>query len=98
MAIARQAANSGEAIWIAREASGYDGQPLVSSIVKIFSPQGVIRAPVGTNRIASVNSGAGVAGGKVHCTCDLIKFTVPSESHLEHLTERFAAPKSQISM
>ena len=77
MAIVRQAANSGEAIWIAREASGYDGQPLVSSIVKIFSPQGVIRAPVGTNRIAGANPGVRVAGGKVHCTYDLIQFTVP---------------------
>jgi hypothetical protein len=50
------------------------------------------------NRIADVNPGAGVTGGKVHCTCDLIQFTVPSESQSEHLTERFAAPKSQISM
>ena len=80
MAIARQAANFGEAIWTGREASGYGGQPLVSSTVKIFSPQGVIRAPMGTNRIASANPGAGVAGGKVHYTSDLLQFTVLSDS------------------
>jgi hypothetical protein len=87
VAIARQAANSGEAIWTDREASGYGGQPLVSSAVKIFSPQSVIRPPKGTNRIADANPGAVVAGGKVHCTCDLIQFTVPSEHHSEHVTE-----------
>jgi hypothetical protein len=53
---------------------------------------------VGTNSITGVNPGAGVTGGKVHYTCDLIQFTVPLESHSEHLTERFAAPESQISM
>jgi hypothetical protein len=78
VAIALQVANSGEAIWTGREASGYGGQPLVSSAVNIFSPRGVIQAPVDTNRIADVNPGAGVIGGKVHCTCDLIQFTVPS--------------------
>jgi hypothetical protein len=77
VAIVRQVANSGEAIWTGREASGYGGQPLVSSMVKIFSPRCVIWAPMGTNRIAGANQGAGVTGGKVHCTCNLIQFTVP---------------------
>jgi hypothetical protein len=98
MAIARQVANSGEAIWTGREASGYCGQPMVSSAVKIFSPRGVIRTPVGTNRIAGANPGAGVAGGKVHCTCDLIQFTVSLEILSRRLTERFVVPRSQIFM
>jgi hypothetical protein len=87
VAIAQQATNSDEAIWTGREVSGYGGQPMVSSAVKTFSPQSVIRPPKGMNRIAEVNPGMGVTGGKVHCTCDLIQFTVPSEHHSEHLTE-----------
>jgi hypothetical protein len=71
---------------------------LVSSTVKIFSPRGVIRAPMGTNRIAGVNPGVGVDGGKVHCTCDLIQFTVPSETLSGRLTEQFAVPRSPIFM
>jgi hypothetical protein len=98
VAIVRQAANSGEAILTGREASGYDGQPLVSSTVKIFSPRGVIQAPVGKNRITDANPGAGVAGGKMHYTCDLIQFTVPSKTLLGRLTERFAVPRSPIFM
>jgi hypothetical protein len=90
--IAQQVANSGEAIWTGREASGYGGQPLVSSTVKIFSPRGVIQALVGAN------PGAGVAGGKVHCTCDLVQFTIPSETLSERLTERFAVPRSPTFM
>ena len=92
MTIAQQVANSGEAIWTGREASGYGGQPLVSSTVKIFSPRGVIQALVGAN------PGAGVAGGKVHCTCDLIQFTVSLEILSRRLTERFVVPRSQIFM
>jgi hypothetical protein len=39
---------------------------------KIFSPRNVIRAPVSTNHLAGVNPDAGVAGGKVRCTSDLV--------------------------
>jgi hypothetical protein len=74
VAIAWQVANSGKAIWTSREASGYGGQHLVSSMVKIFSPRCVIRAPPGTNRIAGANPGAGVTGGKVHCTTIFISY------------------------
>ena len=56
---------------------------LSSSVVEIFSPRDVIRAPVSTNHLAGVNPGAGVAGGKVHCTCDLVQSTVPLESLFE---------------
>jgi hypothetical protein len=69
-----------------------------SSAVKIFSPRDVIRAPVSTNHLASVNPDAGVAGGKLHCTCDLIRSTVPSEFLSGCLTKLFAEPRSQISM
>jgi hypothetical protein len=40
----------------------------------------------------------GVAGGKVHCTCDLIPSTVPSVFSSGCLTNLFAEPRSQISM
>jgi hypothetical protein len=39
-----------------------------------------------------------VAGGKVHCTCDLVQSTVPSEFLSGCLTELIAEPRSQISM
>jgi hypothetical protein len=68
------------------------------SAVKIFSPRGVIRAPVSMNHLAGMNPGAGVADGKVRCTCDLVESTVPSEFLLGCLTELFAEPRFQISM
>jgi hypothetical protein len=43
------------------------GRLPVSSTVKIFSPQVIIRAPMGTNRIVGANPGAGVTDNEVHC-------------------------------
>jgi hypothetical protein len=62
-------------------------------MVKIFSPRGVIWAPVSTNHLAGVNPSAGVAGDKVHCTCDLVQSTVPSEFLSGCLIELFAEPR-----
>jgi hypothetical protein len=50
-----------------RRASGYGGQHPTSSAVRSFSPRVVIRAPMGTNRIADANPGAGVTGSEVQC-------------------------------
>jgi hypothetical protein len=69
-----------------------------SSAVEIFSPRDVIRAPVSTNHLAGVNPGAGVADSKVHCPCDLVQSTVPSEFSSGYLIELFTEPRSQISM
>jgi hypothetical protein len=90
----REVSNSGEGRF---KATGRN-RALSSSVVEIFSPRDVIRAPVSTNHLASVNPGAGVADGKVHCTCDLVQSTIPSEFLSGCLTELFAEPRSQISM
>jgi hypothetical protein len=76
----------------------YDGQPLAWFTAKIFLPWSAIRAPVSTNHLAGVNPGAGVTGGKVHCTRDLLQFIVLSGHHSDHLMELFAGHLSLISM
>jgi hypothetical protein len=50
------------------------------------------------NHPAGVNPGIGVTGGKVHCTCDLVQSSIPSEFSSGCLTELFTEPRSQISM
>jgi hypothetical protein len=67
--------------------SGGRNSVLSSSVVEIFSPRDVIRAPVSTNHLADLNLGAGVAGSKVHCTSDLVQSTVPLELLSGCLTE-----------
>jgi hypothetical protein len=54
-------------ILVSRRASGYGGQHPTSSTVRSFSPRVVIRASMGTNRIAGANPGVRVTGGEVHC-------------------------------
>jgi hypothetical protein len=61
---------------------GRTNSALSSSGGKIFSPRNVIWAPVSTNHLAGVNPDAGVTGGKVRCTSDLVQSTVPSRSFI----------------
>jgi hypothetical protein len=87
----------------ARSAGGqlrrtYLDQPRVSSAAKIFSPWSIIRAPVNPNHLGGANPGAGVAGGKVHCTWDLLQLLYHWNPYSKRLTEQKEAPRSPIFM
>jgi hypothetical protein len=85
-------------ILVSRRASGYGGQHPTSSVVRSFSPQVIIRAPMGTNRIAGTNPGAEVTSGEVHCIYWSLSGTVPSEPPSECLIEVIRGLGSPIFM
>jgi hypothetical protein len=77
VASGRQAADSGEVTWTSRRASGYGGQLMVSSTVKIFSLPVVIRTPESTNHSAREDRGVKITGGgALNLTFDSV--TVPT--------------------
>jgi hypothetical protein len=98
VAIARQAANFGEAIWTGREASGYGGQPddhaQAYPAPRSFHHRQYLHTER-TNRDVSEDHDAELTGGTFTASEDFL-FTVPSESYSVFLTEQFEgrfAPK-----
>jgi hypothetical protein len=73
VALDRQAANSGGLIWTGRKARAV--QRLALGLIRGEDLFTLKRYPTtnGTNRVAGTNPGAGVVGGKVHFTYDLLQ-------------------------
>jgi hypothetical protein len=60
----------------------------VSSTVKIFSPRVVIRAPMGMNRIADANLGAGSPAARCTASTDLCQALYHQNPPSERLIEQ----------
>ena len=101
MAPDQQAANSGEVIWTGRKARGYDGQ---GETVSRAHPQHDISYPEQLSALhrARIATAATITAWdhrqRYTESGDLCYVTVPLEHHSEHLTERFAVPRSPIFM